>query len=316
MRSTAIEACEYGTRYGRPMSPRVQLLSIPLALALAGSAQAAPAPDALFGGGTIGTGTQGGEDADTHYVGARVAKDGAATLTFYADVTLDCGKKGTTLASIAAEDVAIAADGTFAGKQSYKSSGPLGSEGGPVTFTGRLVSDTRIDGTLKATSTIRLKGKKPYTCRTPEVAYTIFDNARDANAAAQAPNGTYAGTTAQDFSTLLRLNSTGEGFAKAAVQGNLACKNAKGGVFSFEIMPGVLIGFPTPGTFSGDETFTTTSGYVKPAFSRVRWTLNGSFAGGKLSGTWKVTQRVYKLKNHKRKIDTCTASIPFVAAQA
>jgi hypothetical protein len=297
------------------MSPRVQLLSIVLALALTGAAQAAPAPDALFGGGTIGAGTQGSEDADTHYVGARIAKGGASTLTFYADITLDCGSKGTTLASIAVENVAIGADGTFSGRKAYANKGDLGNDGGPVTFTGRFVSDTRIDGTIAARSTVKLAGKKPHTCRTAEVAYTMFDNARDPNAAAQAPGGVYAGTTSQDFSTLLRLNGTGEGFAKAAVQGNLKCKNAKSGVFSFEIMPGILIGFPSPGTFSGEETFTTTRGYVKPAFSRVRWTLDGSFAGGKLSGTWKVTQRVYKLKQRKRKIDTCTATIPFVAAQ-
>jgi hypothetical protein len=294
---------------------RLPVLALLVVLASAGSASAAPAPDALFGGGSIGTGIKGSEDADTHYVGARVAKDGSAKLTFYADVTLKCGKKGTTLATIAAENVAIAADGTFTGKSNYNASGPLGSEGGPVTYTGRFVSDTRIDGTISAKSTVKLKGKKPYSCRAAEVAYTMFDNTRDPNAAPQAPNGVYAGTTSQEFSAPVRLNSTGEGFTKAAVQGNLTCKAAKDGVFANEILPGIMIGFPSPGQFTGDESFTSTRAYVKPAFSRIKWTLSGAFSGGKLTGTWKVTQRVYKLRNHKKRIDTCTATIPFVAAK-
>lgn len=296
------------------MSPRVQLLSIALAVGLAAPAAAAPAPNALFGGGTIGTGAKGSEDADTHYIGARIAKDAATSLTFYADITLGCGKHGTTLASIAAENVAIAADGTFSGTQKYTGTGNLGTEGGPVSFTGRFVSDTRIDGTISASSTVKLSGKKPYKCKTAAVAYTIFDNTNDPDAAPQTPGGVYAGTTTQEFSALLRLNETGEGFAKAAVQGNLSCKKAKDGVFAFEIMPGILIGFPAPGRFSGAETFTSTRAYSKPAFTRARWVLDGAFADGKVTGTWTATFRVYKLKNHKKRIDTCSAKIPFVAA--
>ena len=68
--------------YGPAMSPRVQLLTIATALALTGTATAAPAPDALFGGGTIGSGTKGSEDADTHYVGARIAKDSPRVASY------------------------------------------------------------------------------------------------------------------------------------------------------------------------------------------------------------------------------------------
>ena len=86
----------------------------------------------------------------------------------------------------------IAADGTFSGTTPHSTSGPLGSEGGTLSFTGRVASDTRIDGTVTADATVRLKDKAPYDCSAGPVAYTMFDNAPDPNAAPPTPGGIYA----------------------------------------------------------------------------------------------------------------------------
>lgn len=293
---------------------RITSLSLFITLALAATAPAAPKADALFGGGTIGTGTRGAQDADTHFTGARINADDPSKLTFYADVTLKCENKTTTLASVAVENVQIGADGTFAGTAPHSAAGPLGSEGGELSFTGRVVTDTRIDGTVSATSTVDLKDKPPFDCTMGPSDYTMFDNRNDPNAAALTPGGVYAGTTAEDFSALARLNAAGTGFTKAAVQGNLTCKVNKNGLFQANITPGRLITLRADGTFSGTERFTTKRAYIKPAFVRATWKLSGAFADGKLTGTWKATLRVFKNKKSTKRIDTCTATIPFQAA--
>jgi hypothetical protein len=280
----------------------------------ASAASAAPQPDALFGGGTIGPGTKGAPDADTHFTGARIDKDDASKLTFYADVTLKCENGSTTLASVAVENVQIAADGTFSGTTPHQAAGPRGSEGGDLTFTGRLTSDTRIDGTIAATSTVDLKNKPPYDCVVPESAYTMFDKANDPHSAPLTPGGIYAGTSAEDFSALARLNAAGTGFTKAAIQGNLQCRNNKNGLFHFNIMPGRFIKLRADGTFSGTERFNTNRAYIKPAFTRAKWTLTGRFADGQLTGTHKAVLKVFKNKKSKQRIDTCTATIPFRVA--
>lgn len=284
-------------------------------LAPAAPANAAPKPGALFGGGALGAGTRGSEDADAHFLGARIGTTDPAKLTFFADIALKCaGGRAPTLSTIQVSDVQIAPDGTFAGQTEFMSTGALGSEGGPVTYAGRFASDTRITGTVSATSTVRLNGKAPYSCRSGTVRYAMVDNANDPNAAPRRAGGRYVGTTNQDFSVLLRLSRDRDHFLKAAMQGNLACKNAKDGVFNFEIIPGRLIKFGKGNRFRGVEHFTSQKAYVKPAFTRVTWVLTGRFADGKLSGAWQGTLKVYDPKRKSRLIDTCTTRIPFRAA--
>lgn len=210
----------------------------------------------------------------------------------------------------------VGADGTFAGKTDYSGAGPLGREGGPVEFTGRFVTDTRIAGTVSAKSTVRLTDKAPYQCASGPIDYVMVDNVNDANAAPIQPGGSYVGTTSDGFSALVRLDAAGTGFAKAAVQANLKCKNAKNGVFSVDIIPGRLLSFGEEGRFGGIERFTTRRAYIKPAFSRISWELDGRFADGKLTGVWKAKMRVFHRKRTKQLIDTCTARVPFTAALA
>lgn len=292
---------------------RILPLSLLAVLALACTASAAPKPDALYGGGTIGTGTRGAPDADTHFTGARINADDVTKLNFYADVTLKCENGKTTLASIVAENVQIGPDGSFSGTTPHSAKGPLGTEGGDLMFTG-VVRDTRIDGTIAATSTLRLTGKPPIECRLAEVPYTMFDNANDPNAAPLEPGAAYAGTSAEGFSALLRLNATGKGFTKAAIQGNMKCKKAPDGVFVFNIYPGRFLTLRADGTFSGTERFTTTRAYISKAFTRATWKVRGAFADGKVSGTFTGTYKVFKNKRSKRPIDTCTMTQTFRAA--
>src|SRR3954471_18422202 len=125
------------------LTPRSTALVLVLLLVPAGSAKAAPPPNALFSGGTIGPGAGNPNEADTHYLGARIGTS-ASSLTFFADVALKCGKHGTTVGSLLGIPVTVGADGTFSGTKRYSAHGPRGSEGGPITFSGRFVSDTRI----------------------------------------------------------------------------------------------------------------------------------------------------------------------------
>ncbi len=274
---------------------------------------ALPAGNALLAGGSLASSSTHPRPVGVNYSEARIDPSGQ-TLTFFGDWGTRCSHGGAGLATFKAAGVAIAADGSFTASGSAPDRGPGGSQVTTYSLAGSFVGDNAAVGSGTARVAVRPKHGKRFTCRAAAIRFRIVDPTHPASVAQLAPATQYFGLTSKDFPTIMRTDAAGTALSSATVEYFVTCVKLRNRT------PVTQELFPGPVRIAADGSFSATHDYSTDLFvpgrtARFHVTLAGRFAGGHLTGTWRVRVRLIDPKTH-RQADSCTSGpLSFRSAQ-
>lgn len=256
--------------------------ALAVAALLLSFATAAEAAD--YGGGTAPDSVRSANDQLT-LIGFRMADDGSGTVSV--KVAAGCGLART------AEEIGLAADGTFALEDTERDRQPGGvRQRSDVTISGQIVGPV-ASGTVRARVTFRRRGRIVERCDSGSRTW----NARAAGAAA-APAGAFYGLTSETSRPFpLMLSVAGSRVSVAAFEYATRCR--RGGYEWENITPGGRIA--ADGTFSLRERF---SRDWREGRERFRVKVDGQVTHIGVSGTLSVASILRSRSG--RVIDRCT----------